>query len=169
MIQKTKLKNQADLIHALRGSEGNVAVNIIRKGKQQRLDLAALARPPMIDWVGLHFSGLVVGKELMRDANLSNPNDEIFILDVASASVGSVLGFSAYSYLHTVDGLSLKGIRKLCSHLRQAENQSRKVKIVTRSRAWEYMSASKYNLYDVKIKDVKLVGPHVTEGAACEK
>jgi hypothetical protein len=31
------------------------------------------------------------------------------------------------------------------------------------------MSASKYNLYDVKIKDVKLVGPHVTEGAACEK
>jgi hypothetical protein len=166
---ETKLKNQADLIHALRGSEGNVAVNIIRKGKQQRLDLAALARPPMIDWVGLHFSGLVVGKELMRDANLSNPNDEIFILDVASASVGSVLGFSAYSYLHTVDGLSLKGIQKLCSHLSQAENQSRKVKIVTRSRAWEYMSASKYNLYDVKIKDVKLVGPHVTEGAACEK
>ena len=166
---KTKLKNQADLIHALRGSEGDVAVNIIRKGKQQVLNLAALARPRMIDWVGLHFSGLVVGKELMRDANRSNPNDEIFILDVASASVGSVLGLSAYSYLHTVDGLSLKGIQKLCSHLSQAENQSRKVKIVTRSSVWEYMSASKYNLYDVKIKDVKLVGPRVTEGAACER
>jgi S1-C subfamily serine protease len=166
---KTKLKNQADLIHALRGSEGDIAVNIIRKDKPLILNLAALARPRMIDWVGLHFSGLVVGKELMRDANLSNPKDEIFILDVAAASVGSVLGLSAYSYLHTVDGLSLKGIQKLCAHLSQAKNQSRKVKIVTRSRVWEYMSASKYNLYDVKIKDVKLVGPHVAEGAACEK
>ena len=111
---KTKLKNQADLIHAFRGSEGDIAVNIIRKDKPQTLNLAALARPRMIDWVGLHFSGLVVGKELMRDANISNPNDEIFVLDVASASVASVLGFSAYSYLHTVDGLSLKGIRRHC-------------------------------------------------------
>ena len=166
---KTKLKNQADLIHALRGSAGDIAVNIIRKDKPLTLNLAALARPRMIDWVGLHFSGLVVGKELMRDANLSNPKDEIFILDVASASVGSVLGISSYSYIHTVDGPSLKAIPKLCAHLSQAENQSRKVKIVTRSRVWEYMSASKYNLYDVKIKDVKLVGPHVAEGAACEK
>ncbi len=49
-LSKTKLKNQADLIHALRGSEGDVAVNIIRKGKQQGLNLAALARPRMIDW-----------------------------------------------------------------------------------------------------------------------
>jgi hypothetical protein len=122
----------------------------------------------MFDWVGLHFSGLVVGKELMRDANLSNPNDEIWILDVASASVGAVLGIRAYSYLNTVDGFRLKNIQKLCLHLRQAENQNRKVKMVTRSPVWEYMSASKYDLYDVKIKDVKLVGPNVTEGAACE-
>ena len=166
---KRKFKNQADLIHALRGTEGDIAVNIIRKGKPQTLNLTALARPRMIDWVGLHFSGLVVGKELMRDANLSNPNDEIFILDVASASVGAVLGIEAYSYLNTVDGLRLKNIQKLCSQLRQAENQNRKVKMVTRNQVWEYMSASKYDLYNVKIKDVKLVGPHVTEAAACER
>ena len=166
---KTKLKNQADLIHALRGSEGDIAVNIIRKDKPQTLNLAALARPRMIDWVGLHFSGLVVGKELMRHANLSNPNDEIFILDVASASVGAVLGIRAYSYLNTVDGLRLKNIQKLCSHLRQAEIRNRKVKLVTRIPTWEYMSGSKYNLYDVRIKDVRVVGPKVTEGAACER
>ena len=163
----TKLKNQADLIHALRGLEGDIAVNIIRNGKPQTLNLAALARPRMIDWVGLHFSGMVVGKELMRDVNLSNSNDEIMILDVASASVGSVLGMDAYSYLHTVDGQRLKNIQKLCAHLSQAENDNRKVTMVTRSREWEYMSASTYDLYKVTINDVKLVGPHVTEGVAC--
>ena len=165
---KTKLKNQADLIHALRGSVGDIAVNILRKGKPKTLNLASLARPRMIDWVGLHFSGMVAGKELMRDANLSNPNDEILILDVASASIGSVLGVAAYSYIHTVDGHRLKNIQKLCSHLRQAEIQNRKVILVTRAQTWEYMSASKYKLYNVKIKDVKLVGPNVTEDAVCD-
>jgi len=164
----TQFKNQADLIHAFRGSEGDIAVNIIRKGRPQTLSLAVLARPRMIDWVGLHFSGLVVGKELMRDANLSNPNDEIFVLDVASASVGSVVGLDAYSYLHTIDVLSVSDIRQLCSQLSQAENQSRKVKIVTRSATWGYLTASEYSLYDLKIKDVKLVGPHVTDGKTCE-
>jgi hypothetical protein len=42
---KTKLKNHADLIHALRGSEGDIAVDIMRKGKLLTLNLAALARP----------------------------------------------------------------------------------------------------------------------------
>ncbi|MDC0033323.1 trypsin-like peptidase domain-containing protein [Alphaproteobacteria bacterium] len=164
---KAKLKNQADLIHALRGSEGDIAVNILRNGKTQNLTLPVLARPRMTDWVGLHFSGMVVGKELMRDVNLSNPNDEIMILDVASASVGSVLRINAYSYLYTVDSLRLKNIKKLCAHLKQAEGDDRKVKLVTRRRAWEYMSASKYDLYKVRVKDVKLVGPRVKEDAAC--
>jgi len=63
---KTKFKNQADLIHALRGSDGDIPVEIVRQGKSQTLNLAALARPRMIDWVGLHFSGMVVGKERLR-------------------------------------------------------------------------------------------------------
>jgi hypothetical protein len=166
---KIKFKNQADLIHALRGSDGDIAVDIVRQGKSLTLNLAALARPRMIDWVGLHFSGMVVGKERLRDTGLSNPNDEIMILDVASASVGSVSGIGAYSYLNTVDGLRLTNIQKLCAYLRQAENENQKVKMVTRSREWEYMSASTYELFNVSIKDVKLVGPHVREGVACDK
>lgn len=167
--QKTKLKNQADLIHALRGSEGDVAVDIMRKDKPQTVNLPILARPRMIDWVGLHFSGIVVGKELMRDANLSNPNDEILVLDVASASVGSVLGIDAYSHLYTVDGFRLKDVQKLCAYLVQAEDENRKVKVVTRNRNWEYMSTSTYEFFNVGIRDVKLVGPKLTEGAVCDK
>ena len=109
----TNIKNQADLIHTLRGRDGNVAVEIERKDKTKTVTLPVMTRPRMIDWVGLHFSGIVVGKELMRDSNLSNPHDEIFILDVSSASIGSVLGVAAYSYVHTVDGLKLKNVEGL--------------------------------------------------------
>ena len=164
---ETKFKNQADLIHTLRGRAGNVTLNIKRKGEDRSVALPVMARPRMIDWVGLHFSGIVVGKELMRDANLSNPHDEIFILDVASASIGSVLGVNAYSYVHTVDGSKLKSVEGLCAHLKKAENEKRKVKIVTRSRRWEYMSASTYEIFKVRVKDVKLVGPKMTHGLNC--
>ena len=164
---ETKLKNQADLIHALRGSEGDITVNILRDDKALTVKLASVARPRLINWTGLHFSGLVVGKELMRDANLSNPHDEIVIVDVATASIGSVLEVEPYSYLHAVDGLPFKNIKSLCVHLAAAEAKKRNVRLVTRARKWSYMSASKYKLYDVEIKDLKLVGPKVAEGATC--
>ena len=163
----TKFKNQADLIHTLRGRDGNVAVEIERKDKTKTVMLPVMMRPRMINWVGLHFSGIVVGKELMRDANLSNPHDEIFILDVSSASIGSVLGVAAYSYVHTVDGLKLKNVEDLCTYLEKAEDEKRKVQIVTRSRRWEYMSASTYEIFRVRVKDVKLVGPKMTDGPSC--
>ena len=166
---ETKFKNQADLIHTLRGRDGNVTLNIKRKGKDRSVTLPVMARPRMIDWVGLHFSGIVVGKELMRDANLSNPHDEIFILDVASASIGSVLGITAYSYVHTVDGSTLKSVQGLCAYLKKAENEKRKVQIVTRSRKWEYMSASTYKIFKVHVKDVKLVGPRMADGRDCDR
>lgn len=165
--QETKLKNQADLIHALRGSVKNITVNILRGDKPLRVKLASVARPQLIDWSGLHFSGLVVGKELLRDANLSNPHDEILILDVAPASLGSVLEIEPYSYLHSVDGLPLKNIKSLCAQLAEAEAKKATVRFVTRARKWSYMSASKYKLYDVEIQDLKLVGPKVAEGAEC--
>jgi hypothetical protein len=107
----------------------------------------------MFNWVGLHFSGLVVGTGLMRDVNLPNSNDEIMILDLAPASVGSVLVIDAYIYLHPFEGQPLNNIQKMCAHLRQDGNDNRKLRMVTSSRECEDMSASRHDLYNVTIKD----------------
>ena len=103
----------------------------------------------------------------MRNANLSNPHEEIFIHDVTTASIGSVLGVVAYSYLHTVEGLKMKNVEGLCTYLKKAEDEKRKVQIVTRSRRWEYMSASTHEIFRVRVKDVKLVGPKMNGGLNC--
>ena len=102
----------------------------------------------------------------MRDANPSNPHGEIVIVDVATASIGSVLEVKPYSYLHAVDGLSLKNIKSLCAHLAEAAAKKRNVRLVTRARKWSYMPASKYKLYDVEIQGLKLVGPRVPDESA---
>jgi len=163
----TNFKNQADLIHALRGKSGAVGVRIVRAGKILNVSLASIPRPSLTDWIGLHFSGIVVGREFMRDDKLSNPEGEMFILDVSRASIGSVSGIRANRYIVTVNGISFKSVKALCTYLKRAESEDRRIRLVTRARAWDYMSASKYNLYEVKIDGVKLVGPKLKRSEAC--
>ena len=126
-----------------------------------------MPRPNVTDWIGLHFSGIVVGREFMRDDNLSNPEGEILIHRVSKASIGSVSGIRAYRYIVTVDGISFKTVKDLCAYLKRAESEDRRIRLVTRSRSWDYMSVSKYNLYEVKIDGVKLVGPKVEGPGTC--
>jgi serine protease Do len=161
------LRNQADLIHALRGKLGEVAINILREGESVTVNINTLPRPKMADWVGLHFSGVIVGREIMRDDALSNPNGELIILDVASASTGSVSGFDAYDYIATVDGLRFTTVNQLCEHLGAAADEGRKVTVLTRSRSWDYRSATKYAAIEVKVDGVKLVGPKVSTDEGC--
>ena len=164
---KTELKNQAGLIHALRGKRGEVPVKIVRAGKEQVVKLKSLPRPRMTEWNGLYFSGVVVGNQIFRDNKLSNPDNEILIHDVADASIGSVSDMKAYRYISTVDGVRFSNIKSLCRRLKGAEIKKKKVRFVLRSRRWDYMAASKYSIHNVEIKDVKLVGPQITETAKC--
>ncbi len=161
------LENQASLINALRGKLGEVAINILREGETLTVNIDTLPRPKMADWVGLHFSGIIVGREIMRDDALSNPNGELIILDVALASTGSVSGFESYDYIATVDGLRFTTVNQLCEHLGAAAEEGRKVTVLTRSRSWEYRSTTKYAAIEVKVGDAKLVGPNVSADAGC--
>ena len=121
----------------------------------------------MINWVGLHFSGLVVGKEMLRDSLIANPNDEIMILDVASASPGAVRKMKAYSYIYTVDGQKLTKVTELCSYLEKAAKSGEQVQIVTRRGSWDYMATSKYQLYRIGVEGLKLVGPKIKSDNSC--
>ena len=160
-----KLKNQAGLIHALRGKRGEIPVNILRGGKEKIVKLKSLPRPKLTDWVGLHFSGVVVGNETFRDKFITNPNNEIIIHDVADASIGSVSDIKAYRYISTVDGVPIRDIKSLCNKLKASKKK--KVKFVLRSRRWDYMAASKYSIHNLEIKNLKLVGPQITETTKC--
>ena len=89
------------------------------------------------------------------------------ILDVAHASTGSVSGFNEYNYIATVDGLRFTTVNQLCEHLGVAAEEDRKVTVLTRSRSWDYRSATKYAAIELKVGDVKLVGPKVLTDEGC--
>ena len=87
------------------------------------------------------------------------------IHDVATASIGSAAGLSSYDFIVSVDGQSSDlSLSRLCNYLKKAEQSKKKVNIITKSGNWSYRSRSKYGSHEIKVKDVKLVGPQAPNG-----
>ena len=158
-----KLKNQADLIHSLRGMRENVKVIIERSGKRKSVSIKPMPRSNLKMRIGVHVSGIILGKQNFKDDEYMNPDGLLFIHDVAKASIGSLSGVSAYSYLVSVNGVTFKAADKLCSYLKKAEENNKKVLLVTRRTGWEYRAQSKYRSARIMVKDVKLVGQKAPE------
>jgi len=165
---ETKFQNQGDLVHALRGERNDVGLLIDRSGTTETVFVQSEPRPKLTRRIGLHVSGIVLGRENFRDDELLNPDGLFLVHDVARASIGSQSGVRAYDYLVSVDGKSFKGVDKLCSYLREAEAKKRKVRMVTRIDKSEYRALSKYGLHHIKAKDVKLVGQVAPENCGDE-
>ena len=161
---KQEFENQATLIHALRGVRGKVNVIIERSGKKITLSITSEPRTNLMKRIGVHFSGVVIASDTYRDDEEMNPNGLPMIHDVASASIGSAAGINAYDLVISVDGNPTEDIPKLCKYLKNAESAKNKVKLITKGNKWSYRSRSMYTSHEIKVKDVKLVGPQVPKG-----
>jgi hypothetical protein len=114
--------------------------------------------------IGVHVSGVVIAPENFRDDEEANPQRMALIQDVARASIGRSAGIKAYDLLISIDGKSMTNPLIICQYLKKAEKNKRKVRIITKENEWSYRSHSKYNSYEIKTKDVRLVGPEAPEG-----
>ena len=161
-----EFENQASLIHTLRGVKGNIDVIIERSGKKQTVSITSKPRTSLMKRIGLHVSGVVIANDTYRDDEETNPRGLPMIHDVATASIGSAAGISSYDLVVSVDGRSVPNLVKLCKYLKQVEQRKKKVNIITKSGSWSYRSRSKYGSHEIKVKDVKLVGPQAPDG--CE-
>ena len=161
---KQEFENQATLIHALRGVRGKVNVIIERSGKIITLSITSEPRTNLMKRIGVHFSGVVIASDTYRDDEEMNPNGLPMIHDVASASIGSAAGINAYDLVISVDGNPTEDIPKLCKYLKNAESAKKKVKLITKANKWSYRSRSRYGSHQIKVKNVKLVGPQVPKG-----
>ena len=164
-----EFENQASLIHTLRGVKDNVDVTIERSGKKQTVSITSKPRTSLMKRIGLHVSGVVIANDTYRDDEETNPKGLPMIHDVATASIGSAAGISSYDLVVSVDGRSAPNLVKLCKYLKQVEQRKNKVNIITKSGSWSYRSRSKYGSHEIKVKDVKLVGPQAPDGCGSVK
>jgi len=160
---KAKFKNQAMLVHQLRGVRGKVDVAIERRGKKKIVSIMSRPRTSLMKRIGVHVSGIVIAPESFRDDEEANPNGLALIQDVARASIGMSAGVKAYDLLISIDGKTISKPAAICRYLKAAENVKRKIKLITKEDDWSYRSHSRYHAYEIKVKDVRLVGPEAPE------
>ncbi|MAV86955.1 MAG: hypothetical protein CMM67_01770 [Rhodospirillaceae bacterium] len=156
---KLVFKNQAMLIHELRGIRGKVDVVVERNKKKKTLSIISKPRDSLMERVGVHFSGIVLALEKYRDDEEANPRGLPLIQDVARASIGRSAGVGAYEYIISLDGITMTNPNKICRFLKRIEESNKKVKLITKESGWTYRSHSKYHAYELEVSDVKLVGP----------
>ena len=155
-----KFKHQADLIHALRGRNGPVELLIERSGKLLTVIVPSRARPKLTGRIGVHASGIIFDAEHLKDDEVMNPDNFLFIQSVDETSIGALSGIRAWGYLASVDGKTIKTTKELCTYLSGAESDDRKVNLVTRHVDWEYRAQTRYSSHEITVRNVKLVGPH---------
>ena len=153
------MNNQADLIHALRGKVGDVQLVIKRGETKKTVTIKSHKRANLLDRVGIHVSGIVLGKSNFKDDEIINPENLFFVHDVADASIASLSDVSSYSYLLSVDGQKINKIDLLCKYLLQAQSDKQKIEIVLRRKGWNYRAQLKYSKHEISVNNVKLVGP----------
>jgi S1-C subfamily serine protease len=157
--------SQAALMHALRGKSGDVDLLIERAGKTETVSVPIQTRANLLDRIGVHVSGIVFGKQSMKDDELANPDGLLFIHNVKRASKGSLAGVEHYDYLVSVDGQTIKEPVALCNHLKAAHEAQKKIRLVTQRGSWEhYRSQTTYFSHEIKVSNVRLVGPRAPEG-----
>ena len=153
-----QLKHQSDLIHVLRGKRGKVEVIVKRNGANEQFSIAVAPRPKLLDRIGVHVSGIIFSHESLKDDEIINPRNLLFIQNIATASIGALAGIQPYGYLHSTDGHTFSDPIQLCNFLKNLE-PNQLFTIVTRHLNWDYRSRTRYNSYKIPVNDVKLVGP----------
>jgi len=157
-FENNKLVHQSDLIHVLRGQDGQVELLVERLGMRQIYTIKVRPRPKLIDKIGVHVSGIIVGSESLRDDEITNPENLLFIQNVAQASIGDLADIKPYGYVQSINGKTFSDSFKLCNYLKELEIKRDKATIVTRYIGWDYRSRLRYHSYEIPIRNVQLVG-----------
>ncbi|MEE2694092.1 MAG: trypsin-like peptidase domain-containing protein [Pseudomonadota bacterium] len=157
-FEHAKLSHQSDLIHVLRGQNGQLDLLVERRGIRQTHTITVRPRPNLLDKIGVHVSGIIFGSESLRDDEISNPDNLLFIQNVAQASIADLADVKPYGYLQSVNGETFSDSFKLCNFLKELQRNKDKATIVTRYIGWDYRSRLRYHSYEIPIRDVQLVG-----------
>ncbi len=158
--EENQFTHQADLIHNLRGNDGQVELIVERSRERLLVSVPVKPRPILTGRIGVHASGIIFDTESLKDDEIMNPNNLLFIQSVATASIGSLAGVKPWGYLASVDGKTITTVKDLCTHLSSAERKNKKVNLLTRHINWDYRAQTRYSSHELTVKNVKLVGLH---------
>ncbi len=162
-----EIRNEGQLVHALRGRLDNVVLDIIRGERQMTISGSLPPRMRITDRQGVYVSGLLIGAVGFRDNNeLNMGNDVLMVHHVASGSLGSSLEIKKWDFLVTVNGEKVSSLEAIYKRLLAAQLEEKPVKLMLKrwsnkqDRIYDYIERS------VSVNELKSIGSLATEHVA---
>ncbi len=164
-----EIRNEGQLIHALRGRLDNVVLDIIRGEKRMTISGRLSPRMQITDRQGVYVSGLLIGKVGFRDNHeLNMGNDVLMVHHVANGSLASSLEIKKWDFLVSVDGEKVSSLEAIYKRLMAAQLEDKSIVLMlkrwsnTQDRIYDYIERS------VSVDELKSIGSLATEQIALQ-
>jgi S1-C subfamily serine protease len=150
------LKNEGDLIHALRGRSDDFSLEILRDGDTKIISGKLDTHDHIVNRKGVIVSGMLISNYWYRDMSLLDlPKFMIHFVNPGSLAEGLLINSGLY--LELIDGKSFDTLEILYSYLKEHEGKDIKIKTASTdgSNANYYLTHYKYIL---RVKDLSFLG-----------
>ena len=121
------LKNEGDLIHALRGRSDAFSLEILRAGDTKIISGKLDTHDHIVNRKGVMVSGMLVSNYWFRDMSIMDL-PELNIHFVKKGSLAEGLLLQSGGYLELIDGKSFNTLESLYSYLKEREGKEIKIK-----------------------------------------
>ena len=121
------LKNEGDLIHALRGRSDAFSLEILRAGDTKIISGKLDTHDHIVNRKGVMVSGMLVSNYWFRDMSIMDL-PELNIHFVKKGSLAEGLLLQSGEYLELIDGKSFNTLESLYSYLKEREGKDIKIK-----------------------------------------
>lgn len=153
-----EIRNEGQLVHALRGRLDHAVLAVLRDG--QRITLAGRFSPAdrVTERQGVYASGLLFAPADFRDNQELNLEQPLLVHHVEDGTLAQGLEIETFDVLVKLDGQPVRGLDDLHARLDAAKAQDEPVTLVLKrwstkpDRVWDYIERT------LAVEDLELVG-----------
>ena len=150
------LKNEGDLIHALRGRADAFSLEILRAGDIKIISGKLDTHDHIVNRKGVMVSGMLVSNYWFRDMSIMDlPKLNIHFVKKGSLAEGLLL--QSEEYLELIDGKSFNTLESLYSYLKEHEGKDIKIKTTSTGGSDVNYYLTHYE-HILRVKDLKFLG-----------
>ncbi len=130
VVGRGAIKNEGQLVHALRGKLNNFSLKIIRDGEEQTISGRLDPEEPLLKRRGILVSGMLVAPFSYKDqAEINLPKLMVHYVRKGSPASGSLI--DSGEYLESVDGIKINSLDELFSILNDKKNKTVSMRILS--------------------------------------
>ncbi len=154
-----EIRNEGQLVHALRGRLEEVKLEVTRSGNQ--VTVAGRLKPAarVMERNGVYAAGILFAPMELRDNRELNLGQPLMVHSVEDGTLGESLEIKEWDMLVSVNGRRVEGVSNLYGRLEAADRDGKAVSLVfkrwsgDRDRVYDYVERS------MEIDDLQFVGP----------